>query len=147
MFGQDRNQLRSFYIKTYHKLEKSNYDIKQLTPLEQQVSTVILEHPEYHHYLKNPDNIEQNFAPEFGQTNPFLHMSLHLAIRDQLVTNRPKGIRALYERLIERVGNPQAAEHFIMDYLVETIWQAQRNNEIPDEAAYLQKLHEAIYKE
>ena len=80
---------------------------------------------------------QQDFNPESGGNNPFLHLSLHLALREQIATGRPTGIRELHQGLCARTGDPHEAEHELMECLAEMIWEAQRAQRLPDEAAYL----------
>jgi uncharacterized protein YjbI with pentapeptide repeats len=82
----------------------------------------------------------QDYSPERGQTNPFLHLSMHLAISEQLSIDQPPGIRAAHERLAARLGSTHEAQHAIMDCLGETIWEAQRTGTPPDTDAYLQRI-------
>jgi len=110
-----------------------------LSPLEAQIVAVVKDHPEYHSML-TAEHLERSFSPESGQTNPFLHMGLHLAIREQVATDRPTGINALLAQLRTRLGDAHAAEHLALECLAETLWEAQSNNALPDEAAYLQRL-------
>jgi len=110
-----------------------------LSPLEAQIVAVINDHPEYQSMLTE-DNLDRSFSPESGQTNPFLHMGLHLAIREQVATDRPPGINALLAQLRTKLGDDHAAEHLALECLAETLWEAQSNNALPDEAAYLQRL-------
>ena len=85
------------------------------------------------------DILDEPFSPEKGETNPFLHMGLHLAIREQVATDRPPGIAALFNNLRDKTGDPHAAEHRALDCLAETLWEAQRNNALPAEQAYLER--------
>jgi hypothetical protein len=111
---------------------------RPLTPLEHQIADVVEEHPEYHALLEATQALEaQEFTPELGRTNPFLHMAMHLAIRDQRDTDRPAGIQALYRGLAGRLG-PVETEHRLMECLGEALWQAQRSGMAPDETAYLE---------
>lgn len=107
-------------------------------PLEKQIVRVILDHPEYQALFEKPqpDN-EPVYFPELGQPNPFLHMGLHLAIRDQLATNRPDGIQDLYHQLLSIHQDSLEVEHRLMDKLAESLWQAQRDQTMLDEAGYL----------
>ncbi|MCW9012994.1 MAG: DUF1841 family protein [Gammaproteobacteria bacterium] len=130
MFGNDRNQLRKAYADAWQKFQQGH----PLTPLEQQIADVIKEHPEYH---KSLENIDKDFLPEAGQTNPFLHMGMHLGLREQLATNRPMGIRDIYQALTQKYKSSHDAEHDMMECLAEAMWQAQRQNTIPDETRYL----------
>jgi hypothetical protein len=98
----------------------------------------IAEHPEYHDALSRGEQVrEQEYAPENGQTNPFLHLSMHLAISEQLSIDQPPGIRAAHQRLAARLGSTHEAQHAIMECLGQTMWEAQRNNAPPDSQAYL----------
>jgi len=130
MFGNDRQQLRKAYADAWQKFQQQ----QTLTPLEQQIAEVIKEHPEYHASLQQ---LEADFLPENDQTNPFLHMGMHLGLREQLTTNRPLGIRDCYQILCNKYQSSHEAEHDMMDCLAEAIWQAQRQGTAPDESAYL----------
>ena len=102
------------------------------------VSAVILEHPEYHSLLDDPDAAaDRDFTPESGGENPFLHMGMHLGIREQVATARPRGVERVYEDLCRRHGDPNVAEHLMMECLGEALWQAQRTGSAADESAYL----------
>jgi hypothetical protein len=136
---QDRAGLRRLYLEAWRKSREG----RPLEPLENQIVNVIELHPEYHALLADqPAALGQDFAPEQGQTNPFLHMGLHLAIREQLATDRPAGVRAVYQRLAGRIGDRHEVEHRMMDRLAEALWQAQRSGQPPDEAAYLRSLRQ-----
>lgn len=110
-----------------------------MSPLEQQIAAVVAEHPEYHAGLTE-EQVQGDYLPESGQSNPFLHMGLHLAIREQVATNRPIGIRDVHQKLAERAGDPHAAEHEMIECLAESLWQAQRDGTLPDEQNYLEKI-------
>ncbi|MDJ0938871.1 MAG: DUF1841 family protein [Woeseiaceae bacterium] len=135
MFGNDRGALRRMYRDAWAK----HSDGRPLTALEAQIAAVIAEHPEYHDAVTAED-LDRNFTPEDGQTNPFLHMGLHLGLREQLATDRPAGIAAIHRALANRLGDPHAAEHAMIECLAETLWEAQSSNVPPDEGAYLEKL-------
>ncbi len=137
MFGNDRQQLRQMYLDAWHKFQQQ----LPLTPLEAQIADVVKEHPEYHNML---NSIEQDFLPETGQTNPFLHMGMHLGLREQLSTNRPNGIISIYQSLLKTTRNSHETEHKMMDCLGEAIWTAQRNNSAPDDQSYLKCLKSLI---
>jgi Domain of unknown function (DUF1841) len=135
--GQNREQLRRMYVETWRKFRAH----AQLEPLEAQIAAVIAEHPEYVQWLESDDEaLAAEFTPEGGRQNPFLHMGLHLAIREQVATNRPAGIAAIYARLSERMGNTHAAEHAMLEPLAETLWEAQRAAAMPNEDSYLERL-------
>lgn len=135
IFGQDRNELRQMYADAWQK----HCDKLPLSPLEAQIADVIAMHPEYHGDITG-DDLNRDFTPDGGQTNPFLHMGLHLGIREQVATDRPAGIAKIYEALAARDGDPHAAEHRMIECLAETLWEAQSANRAPDEALYLERL-------
>ncbi|HPQ94569.1 MAG: DUF1841 family protein [Thiothrix sp.] len=134
MPGQSRDSLRRFYLQCWSRFQEG----VPLSPLEQQVAQVITEHPEYHHWLRE-ETLEREFPPEQGENNPFLHMGLHLGLREQVATDRPAGIRAIY-LLLQQKHAPHEAEHRMLECLAEALWQAQRDQRAPDEQAYLEQL-------
>ncbi|TFG39237.1 MAG: DUF1841 family protein [Chromatiales bacterium] len=136
IFGQDRNELRKMYADTWQK----RCDKIPLTPLEAQIADVIEWHPEYHADVMS-DELNKDYTPDAGKTNPFLHMGLHLGIREQIATNRPSGITSIYSTLTARVGDAHLAEHRMIDCLAETLWEAQSQNTAPDEQKYLASLY------
>lgn len=140
MFGQDRNQTRQFFLDVRHKITAGT-DIAALEPLEQLIAQVIEQHPEYHKLLDNSEvALDQDYLPELGHSNPFLHMGMHIAIHEQLGSERPVGIRQIWTQLSQRHGNSHDAEHQMMECLAETLWQSQRDRLPPDEQTYLEKM-------
>ncbi len=137
---QSRDQLRQMYFDAWQRRR----DGLPLEPLQAQIADVIELHPEYHAALANPDVLARDFTPQQGQTNPFLHMGLHLAVRDQLATDRPRGIRQALEAIAAHSGSLHDAEHRVIDCLAETLWEAQRAGLPPDEQAYLARVHALI---
>jgi hypothetical protein len=134
---QDRNALRRRYVEAWRKHQQA----LPMEPLEHQLATVVEEHPEYRALLEDDlAALERDFPPEGGQANPFLHMGLHLAIREQVSTNRPAGIAPVHAELCRRLGDPHEAEHRMIDCLGEALWRSQRSGLPPDEAAYLESL-------
>ncbi|MEO6079907.1 MAG: DUF1841 family protein [Steroidobacteraceae bacterium] len=131
-----RDQLRRRYLNAWQRQR----DGLPLEPLDAQIADVIALHPEYHALLENPDTASESFAVEQGRSNPFLHMGLHLAIREQLGTGRPAGIRQVHQRLASQLGDAHAAEHRMIEVLAETLWEAQRAGVAPDEQGYLERL-------
>lgn len=96
------------------------------------------QHPEYQTVLADPERYhDHDWQPELGAVNPFLHLGLHIALREQVSLDRPPGIRAQYERLCQASQDRHAAEHRLIDCLAETLWQAERAGTLPDEQAYL----------
>jgi hypothetical protein len=137
MFGQDRQQLRRFYYQSWQKQQQQ----QPMEALERMIAEVVSLHPEYHALLADEaQGLDKDYTPEMGQTNPFLHMGLHIAIHEQLGADRPVGIRQAYQKLLHRTQDAHQTEHLIMDCLGEALWQAQRDGKAPDEAAYLQRI-------
>jgi len=135
IFGQDRQELRQMYVDAWQKSRSGEI----LSPLEAQIAEVVSDHPEYQQMLSS-EFIDESFTPEGGATNPFLHMGLHLAIREQVATDRPPGIAAIFRKILDKTGDPHEAEHRAIDCLAETLWEAQSKNEMPDEQAYVERL-------
>ncbi len=135
IFGTDRNELRQMYVDAWRKSCAGEI----LSPLEAQIAQVIQDHPEYQPAM-SADTLDESFLPEGGKTNPFLHMGLHLAVREQVVINRPAGIAEVFELLRKKSGDRHAAEHQALDCLAETLWTAQNSNTAPDDQAYLESL-------
>ena len=134
---QSRDQLRAVYTDAWRKRRAG----LPMEPLDMQVADVIELHPEYQTALEKPDSVlDRDYTPEGGQSNPFLHMGLHLAVRDQIATDRPPGIRHAFNEVIRRAGNAHDAEHELIECLAETLWDAQRNGRPPDELAYLERV-------
>lgn len=142
MFGSDRDSMRRFYRETWRKAQAG----EPLEPMERVVAGVITDHPEYQPLLApgNEAVLDRDYPPEDGQTNPFLHMGLHIALREQEATDRPPGIAALIHQLKARTGDPLEAEHRLMEPLGETLWEAQRAGSQPDEAAYLDRVRRLV---
>jgi hypothetical protein len=137
MFNPSRDEVRRFFIDAWRKQRAGEI----LTPLEAIAADWMVEHPEYHADLVDADAAHtRDYSPEDGQTNPFLHLSMHLAISEQLSIDQPPGIRAAHERLAARLGSAHDAQHAIMDCLGETIWEAQRTHTPPDTDAYLARI-------
>lgn len=134
MFDPDRNQVRQFYC----SLLRKHHKLQPLVGAELAALPIVLAHPEYHALLQHPDSaVERDYLPEHGETNPFLHLSLHLALSEQLSIDQPAGVRAAYQRLLTRLGHDEhAAQHAMIDCLAEMIWQSQRNGGPLSEAVY-----------
>ncbi|NBC49225.1 MAG: DUF1841 family protein [Gammaproteobacteria bacterium] len=125
MFTNDRNALRQAYLDAWRKARAK----ERLEPVEQQIVDVVRQHPEYQPLLERGDSaLGRDWLPEGGETNPFLHMGLHIALQEQVATDRPTGIRPLYRAMIDAcLGDVHAAEHQILDCLAEAIWKVQRD--------------------
>jgi hypothetical protein len=136
-FGSTIQETRQIFFSSWQNyLQK-----KPLSALEEQVVRVLLDHPEYQHVVEHQARFqEQAYYPELGATNPFLHMGLHLAVREQVATNRPVGITAAFKALVTKHQDPLGVEHLLMEQLAESLWLAQKNNQVPDEQRYLNAL-------
>jgi hypothetical protein len=139
MFNPSREQDRRFYCEAWRK--HRNREI--LDGAEATAADLIAEHPEYHALLEDAEGaLAKEFTPEGGQMNPFLHLSLHLAVADQVSIDQPPGIRAAYHALRARL-DVHEAEHAILECLGETLWRAQRDNAPLDAEAYLECVRRA----
>ncbi len=143
MISNERDKLREFYCDTWAKHLAQNEELSQL---EQQITAVIKEHPEYHKLLENKEaSVSADYLPEMGDSNPFLHMGMHLGLREQVSTNRPAGIAELYQSIVA-LRDVHDAEHEMIECLAESIWQAQQNQTMPDEIAYIDCLTRILQK-
>ena len=133
MFAPSRNEVRDFFSGAWRKSRAS----LPLTPLEAMAVDIIQVHPEYHAVLELVAPEQGEFSVEEGKTNPFLHLSLHLAIEEQLSIDQPPGLCAEFNRLMNTCADRHAALHEVLECLGETIWRSQRNQLPPDTAAYL----------
>ncbi|APR05975.1 DUF1841 family protein [Thauera chlorobenzoica] len=136
MFNPSRDQVRSFFIDTWRKYRSKEV----LTPMETIAADILTLHPEYHAVVEDPESIDRDFPPEAGQVNPFLHLSLHLAIEEQLSIDQPPGIRAAFDAACSRRGERHDAVHDALECLGEMLFTAQRNGTPPDGAAYVRCL-------
>jgi hypothetical protein len=135
MFTPSQHDVRRFFCETYRKVEAGEI----LTPLEAIARDWIIQHPEYAASLANVDDaLAADYSVERGQTNPFLHLSMHLSIAEQISIDQPPGIRAAFLGLAQRLGSEHDAQHEMMECLGEMIWNSQRNGLPPDGAAYVE---------
>lgn len=134
MFNPTRDQAREFLFDLWARHRAG----AQLTAMESMALAIVLEHPEYHAILGDRERyLERDWKPEGGETNPFLHLQMHLAIEEQLSIDQPPGIRAAVEALARKHDSMHDARHDVMDCLAETIWNAQRHGAPFDNASYL----------
>jgi len=134
MFNPSRDDARRFLIDAWAKRRGQ----QPMTALETIAADLIAMHPEYHATFDHPErHVERDYAPEAGDVNPFLHLSLHLAVAEQLAIDQPPGIRAQFERLRIARGGEHEALHAVLECLGEVIWSAQRHGTPPDAALYL----------
>jgi hypothetical protein len=134
MFNPSRDEARRFLTDTWAKYRSA----QPLSGLERLAASLIAMHPEYHPAIEAPDrHIDREYSPETGDINPFLHLSLHLAVAEQLAIDQPPGILAEFERIRAARGDEHAALHAVLECLGEVIWSAQRQRTAPDAAFYL----------
>lgn len=136
MYTDNRDDYRLLFFTAWVKYQKK----LPLEPVEAQLVQVILKHPEYHVFLAKAETSQkQEFTLE---ENPFLHMSLHQAVHDQLSLDQPQGIRQLQQGLLKKYGNEHQVEHLIMQCLYAMMVQAQQSGVMPSDNDYMQKLKE-----
>ncbi|MFT5894341.1 MAG: hypothetical protein ACI8VW_001210 [bacterium] len=141
LFTQDRTRTRQLFRSAWQKFVNKD----TLEPLEKQIVDLLKDHPEYHKLLTASDDLlDHDFTPEDGSENPFLHLSLHLALREQVGTDRPSGIASITRSLLLKLGDGHTVEHLMIDRLGLFLWEAQRQSREPDEQAYLQSLRELL---
>lgn len=132
MFNPSREQVRQFFTDAWSRHKSGGI----LTPLETMAARIMEQHPEYQADLEDPEAAARDYSVEAGRTNPFLHMSMHLAIQEQISIDHPPGIRAAYDSLATRLG-PHETEHVIMEALGQVVWEAQRLGSPFDNEKYL----------
>ena len=134
LFNPSREQVRQFFFDAWRKYRGG----APLAGLETVALDVVLLHPEYHAALEDQARTaEREYTPESGQANPFLHLSLHLAIEEQLSIDQPGGVRAAFENILAKTGDRHEALHAALECLGEMMWRSQRDRAPPDAAAYL----------
>ena len=134
MFAPSQNDVRRFFCETRRKLRES----LPLTPMEAIAADWITDHPEHHEALDDVDAaLATVYEVEDGKTHPFLHLSMHLTITEQIAIDQPTGIRQAFELLRSRLGSSHAAQHEVMECLGEMIWSSQRSGLPPDGEGYL----------
>lgn len=130
----NRDYYRRIFSEAWQKYQAS----ASLSELETQLISVILQHPEYHAELEKPDLISSFSLDE----NPYLHLGLHVSLLEQLHTERPPGINAIYKNLLAKIGDAHETQHQMMNVMAELIWEAQKKGALAEDAEYLKKLGE-----
>jgi len=137
MYAPTRDEARRFFFDAWEKFGAG----APLTALERTAVEIIALHPEYHALLAAREHhLARDYGPEDGALNPFLHLSLHLGIAEQLAVDRPAGVREEIERLTRKHDDAHSALHDAIECLGDTMWQAQRMGTPPDPAAFLECL-------
>ena len=131
MFDPSRDQVRETFFGAWRKYRAG----EPLAGIETIALDVILGHPEYHAMLGDPERYREKDYLDEG--NPFLHMSLHVALEEQLSIDQPPGIVQRFRALVQRYGERHKALHEAIECLAEMVWRAQRHSAPPDAAAYL----------
>jgi len=141
LFNPSREEVREFFCTTWQK----HQDAHVLTPLEMIASQWMEQHPEFHKILSDPSSaLEQEFTPEKGMTNPFLHLSMHLSISEQISIDQPPGIRHIANTLSRKLDSEHEAQHQIMECLGQVLWQAQNQSKPIDVTNYIELLKKLI---
>jgi hypothetical protein len=134
MFTPSRDEARRFLAQGWRKFKAG----QPLSALEGMVAEIVAMHPEHQALLLHPErHLDRDWSAEAGEANPFLHLSLHLAVAEQLAIDQPPGIVAAFERLCASRGDTHSAVHAVIECLGEVMWEAQRNRCPPDSARYL----------
>jgi len=137
MFAPSQEQVRRFFCEAWAKQQAG----QPLTPLEAQAADWIVQHPEYHADLADVDAaLAAMYTVEEGRTNPFLHLSMHLSITEQVSIDQPRGIRAAVQALAQRRGSLHEAHHEAMEALGEMVWASQRSGQPFDGEAYIERI-------
>lgn len=134
MLTNDRTAMRRAFTKAWQR----HRDGLPLSAQQQLIADVITLHPEYQAGIEQPTSLERDYDGGDGQSNPYLHMGMHIAIREQVAIDRPPGVRSLHQRLSARSGDVHAAEHVLLECLGQVLWQAQASGQEPDVQAYLE---------
>lgn len=135
MFSPSQHDVRSFFCETYRKRVEG----APLTPMEASAVAWLDAHPEYHPELADlPAALAAVYEVEAGRSNPFLHLSMHLSISEQVGIDQPRGIKQAHELLTRRLGSAHKAQHEIMECLGEMVWASQRSGLPPDGEKYLE---------
>ena len=141
LFNPTREEVRRFFCDTWKKKTEEHI----LTPMEMIASDWMVQHPEYHALLSDPEGaVAQDYTPERGETNPFLHLSMHLSISEQISIDQPPGIKAIAEKLAKKLGSEHEAQHAMMECLGQVMWEAQREGQALSPEKYLEALQKLI---
>ena len=134
MFAPSQHDVRRFFCDTWRKHQAGEL----LSPLEALAADWIVQHPVFHADLSDLEAaLAAVYEVEAGRTNPFLHLSMHLSISEQLGIDQPRGIQQAFALLSARRGSAHAAQHEVMECLGEMVWASQRSGLPPDGERYL----------
>ena len=134
LFNQDRNQMRQVFFNAWQKFRQQ----QPLDGMENLIVNALSLHPEYHSFFDDiENNLDKDFSPDLAQSNPFLHLGMHISIEEQLSINQPDGIKNTYQQLLIKHQDPHKIQHLMMECLGKVIWEAHQANTTPDNANYL----------
>ena len=134
MFAPSQHDVRRFFCDAHSRQQQA----LPLTPMQALAAQWIAEHPEYHAELADVDAaLAASYTVEEGRTNPFLHLSMHLTISEQVAIDQPRGIKQAFDLLAARLGSAHEAQHAAMECLGQMVWESQRSGQPPDGFAYL----------
>lgn len=136
LFSHDRRALRELFVRAWQKQQAG----EPLEGIEALIAGIVQRHPEYHRLLDDDEATARDWSPEQGESNPFLHLGMHIAIEEGLMLDEPRGIRAHYRTLLTRFSDEHELQHRMMDCLGEMLWQASRSGQAPDTRVYLECL-------
>jgi hypothetical protein len=141
LFNPSREEVRQFFCEAWSKHVSAGI----LTPLESIAARWMVEHPEYHEILSQPERAQTtDYTPEKGQTNPFLHLAMHLSITEQVQIDQPPGIREVSRQLMIKLDSEHEAQHRMMECLGEVMWNAQRQGTPPDMQSYVELIKQLL---
>ena len=141
IFNRTREEVRRFFCDTWKKKTEGHI----LAPIETIAGDWMEQHPEYHSLLADPEGaLAQDYTPERGETNPFLHLSMHLSISEQISIDQPPGIRQIADTLIKKLGTAHEAQHLMMECLGQVMWEAQREGAQLSPEKYLEALKQLV---
>jgi hypothetical protein len=141
LFNPSREEVRQFFCDAWAKHQSAGI----LTPMESIAARWMVEHPEYHQVLSHLEQAKsQEYTPEKGETNPFLHLSMHMSISEQVQVDQPPGIREVSRQLMVKLDSEHEAQHRIMECLGEVLWNAQRQGTPPDMQAYIESIQRLL---
>ena len=135
MFNPSQADVRRFFCAVHSKSAGG----QPMDALETLAGQWLQDHPEYRTDLADSDAaVARNYAGDDGQTNPFLHLSMHLSISEQCSIDQPRGIRQAVELLTARRNSLHDAHHEAMECLGQMLWESQRAGRPPDGQAYVE---------
>ena len=141
IFNPTREEVRRFFCDTWKKKTENHI----LDPMETLAGEWMEQHPEYYALLADPEGaLGQDYTPERGETNPFLHLSMHLSISEQISINQPPGIKEIAEKLMKKLGSEHETQHLIMECLGQVMWEAQREGKPLNPENYLEALKKLV---